>query len=144
VESLNCKNCGARFSDERAELGYDYCSRKECVDACFKPLDLVAVAVNKASDQYVLRRHLDLPPQPPARKPGRDEGGWLSGLRTKEPAKAPQLDTTAARIARLEAELDAALQTEHDPARRAKLVNDYNARLRRLNIRYRQSAQRKA
>src|SRR4051812_36752676 len=57
---LHCKNCGARFSDERAELGYDYCSRAECVEACFEPLDVVAVAVNKASDQYVLRRDLDL------------------------------------------------------------------------------------
>jgi hypothetical protein len=139
---LNCKNCGARFSDERAELGYDYCSRAECVEACFKPLDVVAVAVNKASDQYVLRRDLDLPERP-ARRSGRDEGGWLSGLRTQPPANAPTRHSTTARIAQLEAELDAALDAERDSARRAKLVNDYNARLRRLNIRYRRSAQRR-
>jgi len=42
------------------------------------------------------------------------------------------------------AELDAALEAERDPARRAKLVNDHNAKLRRLNIRYRQTAQRRA
>jgi hypothetical protein len=140
---LNCKNCGARFSDERAELGYDYCSRAECVEACFERLDVIAVAVNKASDQYVLRRDLDLPERP-VRSSGRDDGGWLSGLRTKHPPKAPTLHGTTARIAQLEAELDAALEAERDPSRRAKLVNDYNAKLRRLNIRYRQSAQRRA
>jgi hypothetical protein len=140
---LNCKNCGARFSDERAELGYDYCSREECVEVCFEPLGVVAVAVNKASDQYVLRRDLDLPERP-ARRSDRDEGGWLRGLRTPPSAKAPTLHSTTARIAHLEAELDAALETERDSARRAKLVNDYNAKLRRLNIRYRQSAQRRA
>jgi hypothetical protein len=140
---LNCKNCGARFSDERAELGYDYCSRAECVEACFERLDVIAVAVNKASDQYVLRRDLDLPERP-VRSSGPDDGGWLSGLRTKQPAKAPTLQGTTARIAQLEAELDAALEAERDPSRRAKLVNDYNAKLRRLNIRYRQSAQRRA
>ncbi len=115
---MNCKHCGAHFSDERAELGYDYCSRAECVDACFEPLDVVAVAVNKASDQYVLRRDLNLP-EPPARSPARDEGGWLSGLRTNPPALAPKLHSTAARIAQLEAELDAALKAEREPARRA-------------------------
>jgi hypothetical protein len=140
---LNCKNCGARFSDERAELGYDYCSRAECVEVCFEPLDVVAVAVNKASDQYVVRRDLGLPEVRP-RKPAGDEGGWLAGLRTKQPPAAPKLRGTAARIAELEAELDAALEAEHDPARRAKLLNDHNAKLRRLNIRYRQTAQRRA
>ncbi len=140
---MHCKNCGARFSDERAELGYDYCSRAECVEACFTPLGVVAVAVNKASDQYVLRRDLNLP-EPRSRRSAPDDGGWLSGLRAKEHPKAPTRHSTAARIAELEAELDAALETERDPARRAKLVNDYNAKLRRLNIRYRRSAQRRA
>jgi len=140
---LECKNCGARIPDERAELGYDYCSRRVCVDTCLQPLDVIAVAVNKASDQYVLGRDLDLS-EPPARGSTPREGGWLSGLRTKEPVKAPNRSSTPARIAQLEAELDAALATEHDPARRAKLVNDYNAKVRRLNIRYRRSAQRHA
>jgi hypothetical protein len=140
---LNCKNCGARFSDERAELGYDYCSRAECVEVCFEPLDVVAVAVNKASDQYVLRRDLGLAKVRP-RTPAGAEGGWLSGLRTKQPPTAPKPRGTAVRIAELEAELDAALEAERDPARRAKLVNDHNAKLRGLNIRYRQTAQRRA
>jgi hypothetical protein len=40
--------------------------------------------------------------------------------------------------------LEADLAREDDPARRAKLVNDFNARLRRLDIRYRRTAQRRS
>jgi hypothetical protein len=45
-------------------------------------------------------------------------------------------------IDELEAELDAALAADTDPRKRNKLVNDYNAKLRRLDIRYRRARQR--
>jgi hypothetical protein len=139
-----CRNCGEELSRERVELGYDYCTRPECVEACFEPVDVVALGVNKAADQYLLRRHLDLPAAP-ARPPVRDDDtlGALNPARP-ERTKRSRADTTAARIAALEAELDVALASEADPARRRKLVNDHNARLRRLNIRYRRSAQRQS
>jgi len=144
---LECRECGAVVDPERVEHGYDYCTRDECVEACFTPLDVIAVAVNKASDQYVLKRDLGWT-DPPARERAHEEGGWLSGLAPGKPAtkatprsSAPR--TTARRIAELEAQLDADLEREDDPAQRAKLVNDFNARLRRLNIRYRRTAQRR-
>jgi hypothetical protein len=143
VCGLKCRHCGARLESERIELGYDYCTRDECVEACFEPLDVVAVAVNKASDQYVLKRDLGwTDPQP--RPPVRDEGGWLSGLAPRTPPKTVAPRTSADRIADLETQLEADLAVEDDPVRRAKLVNDFNARLRRLNIRYRRTAQRRA
>jgi hypothetical protein len=43
----------------------------------------------------------------------------------------------------LEAELDNALAQETDPEARNKLVNDFNARLRRFDIRYRRIRQRR-
>jgi hypothetical protein len=139
---LECRNCGAVLEPERVELGYDYCTRDECVEACFEPLDVVAVAVNKASDQYVLKRELGWS-DPSAREPVRDEGGWLSGLTPRTPPKTAAPRSGAARIAELEAQLDVDLAREDDPVRRAKLVNDFNARLRRLNIRYHRTAQRR-
>jgi hypothetical protein len=140
---LQCRNCGARLTAERAELGYDYCTREECVDACFEPLDVIAVAVNKASDQYVLKRDLEWSERR-AHQPVANEGGWLPGIRRKAEPNRPARPTTVSRIAELEAQLDADLAREDDPVARAKLVNDFNARLRRLNIRYRREAQRRA
>ena len=51
---MSCRNCGGEFSAERAELGYDYCTKPECVEACLEPLNVVAVSVNKAADQNSL------------------------------------------------------------------------------------------
>jgi hypothetical protein len=101
--------------------------------------------VNKAADQYLLRRHLDLP-EHPERTAGADDGDSLGslGLAGRQRPERARARGPSSRIARLEAELDAALAAESDPARRRKLVDDHNAKLRRLNIRYRRSAQRRA
>jgi hypothetical protein len=142
-EELKCRHCGAPVDQERVDLGYDYCTREECVAACLEPIDVVAVAVNKASDQYVLKRDLGWS-DPAVRERPRDEGGWLPGLGPHKEAKPAAARSTQARIAELEAQLDADLAGEDDPVQRAKLVNDFNARLRQWNIRYRRVAQRRA
>lgn len=139
---MQCKHCGDQVPSERAQLGYDYCIKQACVDACFKPLNVVAVHVNKASDQYVLREQLDLPEHKPS---GSIDPGWapLSVPRSETTAnKHPRPMTTVEAINELEAELDAALAVEADPPARNKLVNDYNAKLRQFDIRYRRIRQR--
>jgi hypothetical protein len=45
--------CGDELHPERAEK-YDYCTRAECRAENAKGLTIVAVGVNKASDQYVV------------------------------------------------------------------------------------------
>ena len=144
-----CQHCGDELSRERAELGFTYCTRSECVDACLEPAEVVALGVNKAADQYLLRRHLDLP-DPPVRTDAPDApdpddslGGLNLGGRSPRPARSRrQRRSSAARIAALEEQLEARLTEESDPDRRRKLVDDHNAAIRRLNIRYRQSSQR--
>ncbi len=141
---MDCTNCGNELTTVRAASGYSYCTRRECVEACFEPVEVVALGVNKAADQYLLRRHLDLPAHP-ARPSTRDETDSLGALGLAgRPAPERPAHRASSRIARLEAELDAALADESDPDRRRKLVDDHNAQLRRLNIRYRRSAQRRS
>jgi hypothetical protein len=48
-----CVTCGAELHPERSEK-YDYCTRAECRAENAKGLTIVAVGVNKASDQYVV------------------------------------------------------------------------------------------
>jgi hypothetical protein len=141
---LDCTNCGNELSPERVASGYSYCTRPECVDACFEPVEVVALGVNKAADQYLLRRHLDLPEHParPSTPDDTDSLGALS-LAGREAPERTRAHGASSRIARLEAELDAALAVESDPVRRRKLVDDHNAKLRSFNIRYRRSAQRR-
>ena len=138
---MRCRNCGGEFSAERAELGYDYCTSPACVEACLEPLNVVAVSVNKAADQYVLREHLRLPKH--VAESSIDAGSGSLGLRFRKPQTPRRPKGTSDAIAELEAELEAQLAVEDDPARRRKLTNDHNAKLRRLNIRYRRIAQRR-
>ncbi|HEY3209655.1 MAG TPA: hypothetical protein VGL18_07645 [Actinomycetota bacterium] len=49
----NCVTCGDELHPERAEK-YDYCTRPDCRDRNAKGLQIVAVGVNKAADQYVV------------------------------------------------------------------------------------------
>ena len=137
---MRCRNCGGQFSAERAELGYDYCTTPACVEACLEPLNVVAVSVNKAADQFVLREHLQLPKH--VAKSSIDAWSGSLGLRVRTSPTPRPPRSTSDTIAQLEAELDAELANEEDPARRRKLLNDHNAKLRRLNIRYRRIAQR--
>jgi DNA-directed RNA polymerase subunit N (RpoN/RPB10) len=55
MESLplkTCVTCGEPLHAERAER-YDYCARAECRERNAKPLEIVAIGVNKAAEQYV-------------------------------------------------------------------------------------------
>lgn len=48
----SCITCGDPLHPERAER-YDYCTRPECQKRNAKGLEIVAVGVNKAADQYI-------------------------------------------------------------------------------------------
>jgi hypothetical protein len=105
---------------------------------------IIAVHVNKASDQYVRRQDADL--QPVGRSlPWTGDRNYPAPTE-RPPAPALPLETLsdAGRIAKLERELDEQLAKlgEGDRAERARLINAFNARLRAFNIRYRTLARR--
>src|SRR2546428_4512291 len=49
----NCVTCGKELHPERAEK-YDYCTDPECRQRDARGLEMVAVGVNKAADQYMV------------------------------------------------------------------------------------------
>ena len=49
----NCVTCGKELHPERAEK-YDYCTDPECQQRNAQGLEMVAVGVNKAADQYMV------------------------------------------------------------------------------------------
>jgi hypothetical protein len=48
-----CVSCGRELHPERAEK-YDYCTEPQCVEQNARGLDVVAVGVNKAAEQFVV------------------------------------------------------------------------------------------
>ena len=49
----HCVTCGDELHPERAEK-YSYCTKPECQERNAKGLEIAAIGVNKAADQYVV------------------------------------------------------------------------------------------
>lgn len=54
AEPVTCVECGAELPAERAELGYDYCTKDACQKKHFRGLRLTVVGTNKGADTVVV------------------------------------------------------------------------------------------
>ena len=148
---MKCKNCGEPVDPRRVELGYEYCTRAECQERCLERVELAAVAVNKASDQYV-RADEVVPERPPARwgidpEPADDEAPGRCRLREAPPVR--RRSSTTKKLERAAARLDAELARLYERfckgeltaaemrSRQNERIRAFNALVRRENIRYR-------
>ena len=133
--NLKCRNCGDLVSEDRAEAGYDYCMKPSCVEACMRPLNLVAVGVNKSNDQLVLREQLDIP----LIAAGTRADGGQYGVARRPARRKLEVLTDGQRIARMRRNLEARLEACENQVERTRLIDSYNAQLRRMNIRFRRT-----
>ncbi|HEX4219040.1 MAG TPA: hypothetical protein VHZ02_11760 [Acidimicrobiales bacterium] len=131
---VNCKNCGDALPEERRSSGYDYCTAPACVEACLRGPNVLAIHVNKSNDQYVLRKDVDIPQVVGGTRV--DGGHYGAPPRPHRPSR-PRSLTDGQQIDRMRRELDATLEKCVDKAERSRLIDTYNARVRRMNIRYR-------
>jgi hypothetical protein len=115
--------------------GYDYCVRPECTAQGLRALNVVAIHVNKSNDQYALREQLDIPEIEGA---ARVDGGQY-GIRHRRARREPEVLSDGQRIDRMRRGLEARLRDCTDGVERARLIDAYNARVRRMNIRYRRT-----
>ena len=147
---MKCVNCGDEVDPRRVELGYDYCTRRECQELLMKRVELARVTVNKAADQYV--RAEEVVPSGPRPRWGIDEeeedGGVRPDRRVQEPPRAARLSTEE-KLQRASQKLDAALMQVYERFCRSEIthaemrteqnavVRAFNDRVRSENIRYR-------
>jgi len=136
VLTLQCRNCGDPVSEERVDAGFEYCMKPACVEACIRPLNVVAIAVNKSNEQLALREQLDIPRI--AARTQTDGGQFGVPVRREQPE--PEVLTDGQRITRMRRALESRLELCGDESERARLIDAYNADVRRMNIRYRRSA----
>ena len=97
----NCVNCGEALHAERADR-YDYCTKPECQDRHRRGLQIVAVGVNKAADQYVILNQ-------------RTEEEMASGKYRKQP-EVPRSVLRRPRIDRIRTPSSPPLLVPHSPA----------------------------
>jgi len=153
---MDCKNCGEPVDPRRVELGYEYCTRAECQERCLERVELAAVAVNKASDQYV-RADDVVPEGAPTRwgidpEPDDDEGPRPRRHRESPPAR--RRSSTTKKLERAAARLDAELARLYERFCNAELtaaemrsrqnerIRAFNELVRGENIRYRSFVRR--
>jgi hypothetical protein len=147
---VKCRNCGDEVDPRRVELGYDYCTRRECQERLMKRVELARVTVNKAADQYV--RADEVVPSGPRPRWGIDEeeedGAVRPDRRVQEPQRVRR-PSTEKKLQRAAQKLDAALMQVYERFCRSEithaemrteqnsLIQAFNDRVRSENIRYR-------
>jgi hypothetical protein len=144
---MQCKTCQELIDPRRAALGFDYCTKAECQRRNVKPLELVRITVNKASDQYVGPE--ELPTRPAAVGWTIDDVDDDAPTRPPTPRRSPPRPSVTARLTAASKELDARLDERYEAfcrgeltvdemrAQQNALIDAFNARVRAQNIRYR-------
>ena len=51
---VKCIECGDKLVPERAELGYKYCTKKQCQAKHHRGLTITAIGVNKSADTFIV------------------------------------------------------------------------------------------
>jgi hypothetical protein len=52
--TVKCIECGGELLDERAELGYQYCTKKQCQEKHHRGLTITSIGVNKSADTFII------------------------------------------------------------------------------------------
>ena len=50
----NCIECGEELLEERAQLGYRYCTKAQCQAVHYRGVGITAVGVNKSADSFIV------------------------------------------------------------------------------------------
>jgi hypothetical protein len=54
ARAVTCIECGAELTEERAQLGYRYCTRESCQARHHRGVAVTAVGVNKSAEVFVV------------------------------------------------------------------------------------------
>lgn len=54
AETITCIECGDTLPEERAELGYRYCTKKPCQALHHRGVAITAIGVNKSADHFIV------------------------------------------------------------------------------------------
>src|SRR5947209_19235511 len=93
----NCVTCGEELHPERAEK-YDYCTKPECRERNARGIQVAAVGVNKAADQFVVLDERTKREMASGRFKKRPEaGGRRRSSRPRAPGGAPRRSPVRAR-----------------------------------------------
>ena len=85
---MKCIECGDELLPERAELGYRYCTKKQCQAKHHKGPKITAIGVNKSADVFIVGDPEEIRKRAEAGEFGKKDSGLgldYRNLRTRNP-----------------------------------------------------------
>lgn len=84
--AVKCIECGDELLPERVELGYRYCTKKQCQAKHHKGLTITAIGVNKSADTFIVGDQDELRKRGEAGEFGKKDSGLGIGYRSARDA----------------------------------------------------------
>ncbi|MGH3692651.1 MAG: hypothetical protein ACRDRX_01365 [Pseudonocardiaceae bacterium] len=99
---MKCIECGEELIEERAELGYGYCTKKQCQAMHHKGITITAIGVNKSADTLVVGNQEDITQRAEAGEFAKKDSGLGINYRNSQhrlqaPSKARQPSSSVTR-----------------------------------------------
>ena len=89
ITYVKCIECGDELVAERAELGYQYCTKKQCQDKHHKGLTITAIGVNKSADTFIVGDQEDIRRRAEAGEFAKKDSGLGINYRTPQTGIPP-------------------------------------------------------
>jgi hypothetical protein len=90
---VKCIECGDELLSERAELGYSYCTKKQCQAKRYEGLTVTAIGVNKSADTFVVGDEDEIRKRAEAGEFGKKDSGL--GINYRSPHAGVQVASKA-------------------------------------------------
>jgi hypothetical protein len=96
---MNCIECGDEILEERAQLGYRYCTKAQCQAVHYRGVAITAVGVNKSADSFIVADEAEIRRRGEAGEFAKKDAALGLDYRVRFAASAaPALAQRAARI----------------------------------------------
>lgn len=82
---MKCIECGDELLPERAELGYQYCTKKQCQIKHHKGMTITSIGVNKSADTFVIGDQEEVRKRAEAGEFGKKDSGLGINYRSAQP-----------------------------------------------------------
>lgn len=91
--AVTCIECGDELLSERAELGYGYCTKKQCQAKHHQGLTITTVGVNKSADTVIIGDPKEIRRRAEAGEFGKKDSGL--GINYRSPSSGTERPSTA-------------------------------------------------
>ncbi|MFN2478072.1 MAG: hypothetical protein ABR615_02725 [Pseudonocardiaceae bacterium] len=92
----NCIECGDELLEERAQLGYRYCTKAQCQAVHYRGVAITAVGINKSADSFIVADEAEIKRRGESGELAKKDAALGLDYRVRFPAPAASVPATRA------------------------------------------------